>query len=43
MVGKYLLTLLIFFVHRKTHVSIEVGITSAFKWHLQGDDRGWMR
>jgi len=35
MAGKYLLTLLIFIVHRKTYVSIEVGIASAFKWHSQ--------
>ena len=35
MVGKYLLTLLIFIVHCKTYVSIELGIASAFKWHSQ--------
>jgi len=35
MVGKYLLTLLIFIVDRNTYVSIEMGIASAFKWHSQ--------
>jgi hypothetical protein len=35
MVGKYLLTLLIFIDYRKTYVSVEAGIASAFKWHSQ--------
>jgi hypothetical protein len=32
-VGEYLLTLLIFIVHRKSYVSINAEITSAFKRH----------
>jgi len=41
-VGKYLLTQLIFIVHRKTCVSIKVQIASTGKWRLQHIAASWL-